>query len=379
MFDYETLKIAWWLIIGVTLVGFAITDGFDMGIGALIPFASDDDDERRVMINTIAPHWDGNQVWFVLAVGAIFAAWPMVYGIAFSGFYAAMMLTLFALFFRPIGFDYRSKIEDTRWRYWWDWAIFVGSAVPAFMFGLIFGNLFVGLDYSLDDTLRVSFNGSFFSMFNPFGILSGLMSLSMLIMHGSIYLQMRTKDPFRISLSKYTLRSAYALVVMLIVAGFWLAYGMIGLNVESNILSNEIITPLMKTVSTHQGAWLDNFSSQPYFIWAPVSAIVCVLLVIWASNNFFYSLGFAFSSLSIISIIATAALALFPFILPSSSHPSQSLTLWDAVSSEYTLGIMLLVAAFFVPLILFYTLWAYYKMWRKMSAKDIQADSHSLY
>jgi len=145
MFDYEVLKLIWWVLIGVLLIGFALTDGFDMGAMALMPFVGKTDNERRVAINTIAPHWDGNQVWFITAGGALFAAWPMVYAVAFSGLYWAMLLVLFALFCRPVGFDYRSKVEDPRWRSAWDWALFVGGAVPALVFGVAFGNLFLGL------------------------------------------------------------------------------------------------------------------------------------------------------------------------------------------------------------------------------------------
>ena len=130
MIDYEVLRFIWWLLIGVLLIGFAVTDGFDMGVGMLTRFLGRNDTERRIMINSIAPHWDGNQVWLITAGGALFAAWPTVYAAAFSGFYVAMILVLAALFFRPVGFDYRSKIEDTRWRNMWDWGIFIGSFVP---------------------------------------------------------------------------------------------------------------------------------------------------------------------------------------------------------------------------------------------------------
>lgn len=150
--DYETLKLIWWMLVGVLLIGFVITDGFDMGAGALLPFLGRSDDERRVIINTVGPHWDGNQVWFITAGGAIFAAWPAVYAAAFSGFYIAMLLVLFALFFRPVGFDYRSKIEDPRWRRTWDWGLFVGGAVPALLFGVAFGNLLLGVPFEHNES-----------------------------------------------------------------------------------------------------------------------------------------------------------------------------------------------------------------------------------
>ncbi|MAC47986.1 MAG: cytochrome d ubiquinol oxidase subunit II, partial [Oceanospirillum sp.] len=192
--DYETLKLAWWVLVGVLLVGFMVTDGFDMGAGILLPFLGKNDAERRVIINTIGPHWDGNQVWFITAGGALFAAWPAVYAVAFSSFYFAMMLVLFALFFRPVGFDYRSKIADPRWRSTWDWGLFISGTVPSLVFGVAFGNLLLGVDFYLDDLLRPHYQGSFFDLFHPFALLCGVVSLMMLTTHGAIWLQMRAEQ-----------------------------------------------------------------------------------------------------------------------------------------------------------------------------------------
>src|SRR6516165_921644 len=188
MIDYETLKVIWWLFIGVLLIGFAVTDGFDLGIGTLLPFLGRNDEERRVMLNSVGPTWEGNQVWFITAGGAIFAAWPVVYATAFSGFYVALILTLFALFFRPVGFEYRSKLADPRWRNAWDWALFVGGAVPALIFGVAFGNLLQGVPFHFDADQRVFYTGSFWGLLNPFALLAGVVSLAMLAMHGAIFL-----------------------------------------------------------------------------------------------------------------------------------------------------------------------------------------------
>jgi len=155
MLDYESLKLIWWVLVGVLLIGFAVTDGFDLGAAALMPFVGKTDSERRVVINTIAPHWDGNQVWLITAGGALFAAWPLVYAAAFSGFYWAMLLVLFALFVRPVGFDYRSKLTDPRWRQSWDWGLFVGGVVPSLVFGVAFGNLLLGVPFELDSTCSI--------------------------------------------------------------------------------------------------------------------------------------------------------------------------------------------------------------------------------
>src|SRR6185436_18910518 len=174
IFDYETLKIIWWLFVGLLLVGFALTDGWDLGVGTLLPFVGRTDDERRVVINSIGPTWEGNQVWFITAGGATFAAWPLVYASAFSGFYAALILTLFALFLRPVGFDYRSKVEDPRWRSVWDWGIFVAGFVPALVFCVAFGNLLLGIPFHFDGDQRSFYTGSFIGLLNPFALVAGL-------------------------------------------------------------------------------------------------------------------------------------------------------------------------------------------------------------
>ncbi|WP_373327400.1 cytochrome d ubiquinol oxidase subunit II, partial [Cronobacter turicensis] len=173
MIDYEVLRLIWWLLVGILLIGFAVTDGFDMGVGMLTRILGRTDTERRVMINSIAPHWDGNQVWLITAGGALFAAWPLVYAAAFSGFYVAMILVLASLFFRPVGFDYRSKIEDMRWRNMWDWGVFAGSFVPPLVIGVAFGNLLQGVPFHFDKYQGMFYTGNFFQLLNPFGLLAG--------------------------------------------------------------------------------------------------------------------------------------------------------------------------------------------------------------
>ena len=226
--DYEMLKVIWWVLVGVLLIGFAITDGFDMGVGSLLNVISKDDSERRIMINSIAPHWDGNQVWFITAGGALFAAWPVVYATSFSGFYMAMILTLAALFFRPIGFDYRSKLEGTKWRKNWDWGIGFGSAVPPIIFGVAFGNLLQGVPFQFDEYLRVTYTGSFFALLNPFAILCGLVSLLMLVTQGGAWLLLKTEGNLFAKVRKATMVSGVLTAVLFALAGVWLAYGIDG-------------------------------------------------------------------------------------------------------------------------------------------------------
>nr|WP_240967229.1 cytochrome d ubiquinol oxidase subunit II [Pseudomonas nitroreducens] len=377
--DYETLKLTWWVLIGVLLIGFALTDGFDMGAMALMPFVAKTDSERRVAINTIAPHWDGNQVWFITAGGALFAAWPMVYATAFSGLYWAMLLVLFALFCRPVGFDYRSKLENQRWRAVWDWALFVGGFVPALVFGVAFGNLFQGLPFSLDEMMRPSYHGSFFALLNPFALLAGVVSLSMLCLHGGAWLMLRTDG----ELAERSRRAAQlcALVYLLsfIAAGAWVSLGMNGFALLSSIDGNAVLNPLNKEVALSNAGWLANYHAYPATIAAPIVGILGGLLALAAASGGRGGLTFLGSALAIIGTLCTAGFALFPFVFPSSENPAASLTMWDAVSSHKTLGIMFVVACIFVPLILCYTLWGYVKMWGRLNRKHIEANSHGLY
>lgn len=377
--DYEMLKVIWWVLVGVLLIGFAITDGFDMGVGSLLNVISKDDAERRIMINSIAPHWDGNQVWFITAGGALFAAWPVVYATSFSGFYMAMILTLAALFFRPIGFDYRSKLEGTKWRKNWDWAIGFGSAVPPIIFGVAFGNLLQGVPFQFDEYLRVTYTGSFFALLNPFAILCGLVSLLMLVTQGGAWLLLKTEGNLFAKVRKATMISGVLTAVLFALAGVWLAYGIDGYVITSEFDGNSAMTPLMKTAEVQAGAWLANYSVFPALILAPIVGLGGMLLAGLMSVAGRGGMAFLSSSLGIAGIIMTAGGSMFPFLMPSSTFPSMSLTMWDATSSETTMMIMFVVACIFVPIVLSYTLWSYFVMFGRLSKEHIAKNSHSLY
>ncbi len=190
--DYETLRVLWWLLLGTLLIGFTLFDGYDLGVGALLPFVARKDEERRVLINLVGPTWEGNQVWLILGGGAIFAAWPALYAVSFSGFYLAMIAILLALILRPVGFKFRGKIKNPTWRSVWDWALFIGGSVPALIFGVAVGNVLRGVPFSLDDTLRPSYSGGFFGLLTPFPLVCGLVSLAMCATHGAVVIAMRT-------------------------------------------------------------------------------------------------------------------------------------------------------------------------------------------
>ncbi|MGI9274237.1 MAG: cytochrome d ubiquinol oxidase subunit II [Endozoicomonas sp.] len=377
--DYEVLKFIWWVLIGVLLIGFAIMDGYDMGTANLLPFMSKTDTERRIMINAVAPHWDGNQVWLITAGGALFAAWPIVYATAFSGFYWAMMLVLFTLLIRPMAFDYRSKLEDPRWRNAWDWGLFASGAVPTLVFGVAFGNLFQGFGFELDSTMRSSFTDGFFDLLNPFGILCGLVSVSMLTMHGAVWQKLRAGAPIQQRASVVARYTAITTLVLFAIGGIWVA-NIPGYEITSVLDPNAPAYPLNKTVEiVEAGRWLENFSQYPIMMIAPVMAFLGAIGVLILAKSQLAGLTFACSAATQAGIILTAGFSLFPFLLPSSVQPDASLTLWDSTSSYLTLSIMTFVAAVFVPLVLGYTIWCFYHLWGRMTAEHIEENSHSLY
>jgi cytochrome d ubiquinol oxidase subunit II len=381
--DYETLKFIWWILIGVLLIGFAIADGMDMGVGVLLPFLGKTDEERRVIINAVGPHWDGNQVWLITAGGAIFAAWPAVYAAAFSGFYMAMLLVLFALFFRPVGFDYRSKIEDPRWRNAWDWGLFVGGLVPALIFGVAFGNLLQGVPFQLDEFLRSHYQGSLLTallpLLNPFALLAGVISLAMLVVHGAMWLQIRTEAPVSDRARSVAIGLGLVVILAFAGAGLWVAYGIDGFRVVTQPALDAPSNPLAKTVVAERGAWLSIYSAVPASIIAPIAGFAGILLAVLLSAGRRPGLGFIASALGMAGIIATAGLSMFPFILPSSIDPNSSLTVWDAPSSHFTLTVMFWAVVLLLPLVLSYTAWCYTRMWGKVTVDGIRAGSHTAY
>ncbi|CDL83543.1 cytochrome d ubiquinol oxidase subunit II [Xenorhabdus cabanillasii] len=379
MLDYEVLRFIWWLLIGVLLIGFAVTDGFDMGVGILLRIIGKNDTERRVMINSIAPHWDGNQVWLITAGGALFAAWPAVYAAAFSGFYVAMILVLAALFFRPVGFDYRSKLENRKWRNMWDWGLFIGSFVPPLVIGVAFGNLLQGVPLMIDVDQRVSYEGSFFELLNPYGLLAGIISLMMITTQGATYLQMRTTGELHLRSRTATHVCALITAVAFLLAGVWLIYGIDGYVVTGGLDVNGVSNPLHKQVTQQVGAWLINFNNQP-ILWAiPALGVILPLLTMLATRLDKGAWAFLFSSLTVACIILTAGVSMFPFVMPSSFNPNVSLTMWDATSSQWTLQIMFVVALIFVPIVLSYTIWCYYKTFGRLDKSHIENNKHSLY
>lgn len=373
LLSYEILRVIWWVLLGVLLIGLAATDGFDMGVAALNPFVAKSDAERRVVINTIGPVWEGNQVWLILGGGAIFAAWPPLYAVSFSGFYLAMFLVLAALILRPVGFKYRNKKESPVWRTRWDWALVVGGAVPALIFGVAVGNVLQGVPFTLDETLLPIYPGNpltkLLGLLNPFALFVGVVSLAMHIAHGATWLVLKTEGAVQARARRIGSWAGVLTIVTFALAGVWLAFGIPAYQFVTEPDPFGPSNPLLSEV-VRGGSWLDAYQTRPWIAIAPVLAVLglgsaVVLMRFWS--------GWAVtaSMVGIFGVISTVGLSMFPFILPSSLNPSASLTVWDSSSSQMTLFIMLVSTVIFLPIILAYTSWVYKVLWGKVRPEDI--------
>ncbi|KAF0806692.1 cytochrome d terminal oxidase, polypeptide subunit II [Alcanivorax xiamenensis] len=375
IFDYEVLRLIWWALLGVLLVAFAVTDGFDMGVAALLPAVARSDGQRRQVINTVGPVWEGNQVWFILGGGAIFAAWPALYAVSFSGFYLAMFLILSALIIRPVAFKFRSKRDEPAWRARWDAALCFSGVVPALIFGVAVGNVLQGVPFHFDSDLRPFYTGSFFGLLNPFALLCGLVSLSMLILHGATWLQIKADGEPAERARKYGMIAAVVVIVLFAIGGIWIS-NMEGYRIATALDPNGPSNPLRKEVLQEAGIWLSNYRAQPILWLVPLIGFGGALLALLGLFSRIGALSFLGSKLSVAAIITTVGVAMFPVILPSSSEPGHSLTVWDSSSSHYTLGIMLVATAIFLPIILLYTAWVYKVLWGKVSESDVNKDMY---
>lgn len=373
--DYETLRVIWWLLMGVLLIGFALTDGFDLGVASLLPWVAKTDEERRMVINTVGATWEGNQVWFILGGGAIFAAWPFVYAVSFSGFYLAMFLVLAALILRPVGFKYRSKRPDAAWRSRWDWALFVGGFVPALVFGVAVGNVLLGVPFRLDSDLRSFYDGTLLGLFSPFSLLAGLLSVAMLVLHGAGWLSLKAEQgPVLDRARAIGQIAAIAAVALFVAGGLYVAYGGLGFRVDGVIDPAGPSNPRLAGAVAAPGAWLDNYATYPWMIAAPVIGLIGPLLALAGIRARRDVLVFTGSSLANIGIIGTVGLSMFPFILPSVIDPASSLTVWNASSSHTTLFIMLGVTLVFLPIVLIYTAWVYRVLFGRVTIEQVRSN-----
>ncbi len=322
------LNETWFLLLGVLLTGYAILDGFDLGVGVLHLFARSDH-ERRIHINAIGPVWDGNEVWLLTAGGALFAAFPIVYATVFSGFYIAIMLLLAALIFRAVSLEFRGKVESVAWKRFWDWSFGLGSLLPAILFGVAFGNILRGLPLDGDH----NFTGSFFTLLNPYAILIGLLCLVLFTMHGALYLVLKSDGDMKRRISTWVSPLWITMVILYLLA----------------TLGTIFVSPfLFEGMLAHPLFWV-------LFVLL-LCSVLCIPVAAKAGRN---GLAFLASSLTIGCMMGLSALSLFPRLVPSLGDLHYSLTIYNASSSEITLKTMLVIALIGMPLVIGYTIFIY--------------------
>ena len=370
MFDYATLRVIWWALLGTLLIGFAIMDGFDFGVAGLLKVLGRDNEERLVLIEGIEPTWEGNQTWFILGGGATFAAWPMLYAVSFSGMYLAIFLVLLAFILRPVGFNFRGKIHDPRWASLWDWVLTASGVVVMLISGVAFGNLFLGLPFRFNDDLRMSWQGGLLDLLHPFALLAGLVSLSMLLAHGACWAALKADHVIAVRAVRMARWLTLIYAALYVLAGIWLAYGIPGFAIASAVASEGVSNPLYKQVA-QGGSWFASYLHYPWFWSAPLLALVAAVGVQALVGRRSVA-GFIASSLMVGGTIASAGFALFPFLLPSSLDPRSSLTVWDASSSRGTLLLMLGVTVVLLPIILLYTGWVYRVMRGRVTLEQLR-------
>lgn len=378
LIDYGTMRVIWWALLGFLLVGFAVLDGATMGVALVLPWVARTDEERGLLYNVIGPVWENGQVWLIVVGGVTFAAWPLLYAMAFSGFYLAMMLLLIALIVRPVAITYRSKKPDQRWRTTWDRLWATTGFVSALVFGVAVGNVIVGVPFDFEaGTLRPVYEGGFLDLFALFPLYCGVLSVLMTAAHGATWLTWKTGDPVAARAAVLGRPLAAVSAVMFVLGGFWVAYGLDGYTISSLAESSLASNPLGKTVVTSTGALLDNFQRWPWMWAAPIMGVLgfllaCILFFLKGSVLHSFATG-----AGITGVVLTFGFALFPFVLPSSSNPSAGLTIWDASASHFSLWVMLICMIIFMPAILVYSSWVMYLVRGKLDVSTKQETSES--
>jgi len=333
------LNILWFIIVTILFIGFFFLEGFDYGVGILLPFLGKKDRERRAIINTIGPVWDGNEVWMITAGGALFASFPLAYATLFSGFYLALVLMLVALILRGVAFEYRSKKEEPSWRNFWDWSIFFGSLIPAFLWGVTVGNLMRGV--AID--AQMYYWGGLLPLLNPFSLLGGLVFVSLFTMHGANFLSLKTSAEIA-ERAKATAFKAWIVATVLTVA--FVVWTFFATDILTKAGVNGLIPAVLAALALLATGWLIRTGKS----------------------------GWAFVSGSLTVVFATIMVfaGLFPRILISTIRPDYSLTIYNASSTPYTLTVMTVVAVIFVPVILAYQIWTYWVFRKRVEAKPDQ-------
>jgi len=332
-----TLADFWFILIAVLWIGYFFLEGFDFGVGNLLPVLGRTEDDRRLMINTIGPVWDGNEVWLLVAGGATFAAFPNWYATLFSGFYLALLVILLALILRGVAFEYRGKVDSDVWRARWDWAIFFGSVLPSVLWGVAFGNIVHGVPINASGT----YTGSFFTLLNPYALLAGLVTAGLFTTHGATYLALKTSGDLR--------NRAHALMPLL-----------------------GLVTAVLAVVFL---GWTLLTAGEPVTWVTSVVAAAALLGAIAMNRAGRDGWSFILTGVTIAFAVTTLFVTLFPDVMPSSTDPAYSLTVVNASSTHYTLKVMTVVALIFTPIVLAYQAWTFWVFRRRLSTSDLPPDA----
>ncbi len=379
LFDYDSFKLIWWAILGLLLIGFALTEGFGLGIGMLLPLAGSTDEQRRIILNTYGPVAEGNQTWLIAAAGCSFAAWPLVYAVALSSLYALLMPALFALLLRPVALHYRSKRHGAAWRMAWDGCLCAASLLATLVFGIAFGKLLQGLPFRFDSAMRLEYGGDLLTLLHPFALLSGLLGVALLCMHGAAWLQLKTGDDIASRARTLTIAAAALAGALFAGAGLMIAYRIDGCRIIVMPDADLAFLPPLKMVEHAAGAWLNNYRRWPLTLAFPLSAFTAMAAVMLFSARCLALPALLASGVALASVIATAAAAMFPFILPSSLAPNDGLTVWDAAASRNSLAVMFWATALLLPLVAAYSAWVYRVMRGKVTAAWLREHQHTAY
>ncbi len=334
------LNILWFLLIVVLFVGFFFLEGFDFGVGMLLPFLGKTDTERRMIISTIGPFWDGNEVWLLTAGGAMFAAFPNWYATMFSGFYLALLLMLVALIVRGVAFEFRNRDPRPAWRSFWDWMIFIGSLLPGLLWGVALANLIEGVPIDA----HMNYTGGFFNLLNPFALLGGIAFVSIFLLHGAIFLALKSEDILLARAQKIA-RTIWLPAVILIAAF---------------VASGYFVTSVFNRLGVDPGI-------------APLGAGMALLVSGWLIRSNHFGWAFLMTGVTIVLSATTIALALFPNVMISSLNPAWNLTIYTASSSPYTLTVMSIIALTLVPFVLAYQIWNYWIFRQRIGHHSIAA------
>jgi cytochrome d ubiquinol oxidase subunit II len=338
-------QIIWFVLWGTLWAVYFMLDGFDFGTGILHSFLAKNNAEKRVIINTVGPVWDGNEVWLITAGGATFAAFPTTYALMFSYLYSALLIILFALIFRGVAFEFRGKVDSDGWRKGWDIAIFLGSFIPALLFGVAFGNIFQGLPMDAE-----GYHGTLLTLLNPYGLLTGILFVLLFVVHGALWLSVKTNGDISTRASNVANKAWYFLLV---VAVLFLIYTAFATNLYANYLQGIV-----------------------WFV-VPVIAVLALLgIKLFAVKGQFLK-AFYSSCLTIVMVIFTGVIGLYPNLIPSSIDPEYSLTIFNSSSSIYTLKIMTVVALLFVPVVIAYQIWIYRIFRHKITEENVLKNRES--